>query len=197
VEDWKYGLQVGVVSIFTYTSILPIVLLEECNISENILAWKWHVSKASRRGENHTIIWNNEWNKDQVTTKSRNYYVPHQVEEFFSRRCNMWRWYLHTKTFTTNQALRGMLVWSDGACMLIPYIIIVIYYCYIIVIVYVSPLFVIVPCLLHIPRRLGHPKSSHICTLLCCKRRFRLRPRLYIYMNWCHLTLYLMILTNH
>ena len=56
------------------------------------------------------------WNNDQETKESRNYGVPHQVEEPTSRICSVEKKVIHTKESTTNKALGKMLVSRGGAC---------------------------------------------------------------------------------
>ena len=60
---------------------------------------------------NGAIIWNN----DKATKESKNYGVPHQVEEPTNKRFDMGR-VLHTEVSTTNQALGTMLVRRVGEC---------------------------------------------------------------------------------
>ena len=60
---------------------------------------------------NGAILWIN----DEATKESNNYGVPHQVEEPTNRRFDMGR-VLNTKSSTTNQVLRAMLILREGAC---------------------------------------------------------------------------------
>lgn len=83
LEVW---IQIGVTTIFTCTSNIPCILLEEGN--------KWkdtgsnNVTRNWWRGKIHTRTWGSDWNKDEATMKMSNYKVPNQMEENSSRICD-------------------------------------------------------------------------------------------------------------